>query len=143
MGAITWGRELAEVYDSAYAAEFEPPVLDPIVDRLVELAGGGAALEFAVGTGRVALRLSERAVSVRGIELSPHMAEQLRAKPGSDAVPVTLGDMTTARVPELFGSLASPGVDQVGDVDVRILGSNRDDYEGFEARARGLAPDRR
>ena len=102
MGSITWGQELAEVYDSTYAAEFEPPVLDPMVDRLVELAGGGPALEFAVGTGRVALPLSERGVSVRGIELSPHMVEQLRPKPGSDAVPVTLGDMTTARAPGAF-----------------------------------------
>jgi SAM-dependent methyltransferase len=102
MGSITWGRELAEVYDSTYAAEFEPPVLDSTVDRLVDLAGGGPALEFAVGTGRVALPLSERGISVQGIELSPHMAQQLRAKPGSDAVPVTLGDMTTARVPGSF-----------------------------------------
>jgi SAM-dependent methyltransferase len=102
MGSITWGQELAEVYDATYAAEFEAPVLDPTVDCLVELAGGGAALEFAVGTGRVALPLSERGVSVRGIELSPPMAERLRAKPGSDAVPVTLGDMTTARVPGHF-----------------------------------------
>ena len=78
MGSITWDRELAEIYDSTYAAEFEPALLDPIVDTLIDLAQGGPALEFAVGTGRVALSLSARGVSVAGVELSPHMAEQLR-----------------------------------------------------------------
>jgi SAM-dependent methyltransferase len=80
----------------------DPVVVDPVVDLLVELARGGPALEFAVGTGRVALPLGARGVLVQGIELSPHMAEQLRAKPGADAVPVTIGDMTTTRVPGAF-----------------------------------------
>jgi len=73
----------------------------PIVDLLAELARGGPALEFAVGTGRVALPLSV-GVAVHGIELSPHMAGQLLAKPGADAVPVTIGDMTTTRVGGTF-----------------------------------------
>jgi SAM-dependent methyltransferase len=102
MGSVTWDRELAEIYDSTFAAEFESSFLDPIVDTLTDLARGGPALEFAVGTGRVALSLSARGVSVAGVELSPHMAEQLRAKPGADAVPVTIGDMTTTRVPGRF-----------------------------------------
>jgi SAM-dependent methyltransferase len=102
MSSIVWGREIAEIHDQAYRAKFEPPVLGPILDLLAGLARGGAALEFAVGTGRVALPLSERGIAVRGLELSPHMAEQLLAKPGADAVPVTIGDMTTARVPGPF-----------------------------------------
>ena len=102
MGSITWGREIAEVYDATYAAKFEPPVLGPIVDVLADLAGGRPALEFAVGTGRVALPLAARGIAVHGIELSPHMAEQLLAKPGAEAVPVTVGDMTTTRVPGIF-----------------------------------------
>jgi SAM-dependent methyltransferase len=77
-------------------------VLGPTVDVLAGLAGGGAAVEFAVGTGRVALPLSERGVLVSGIELSPHMAAVLAAKPGAGAVPVTIGDMTSARVPGVF-----------------------------------------
>src|SRR5437016_1775418 len=56
-------------------------------------------MAWMVGTGRVALPLSARGVSVHGLELSPHMAARLRAKPGAGAVPVTIGDMTTARVP--------------------------------------------
>jgi Dimethyladenosine transferase (rRNA methylation) len=99
MGSIMWDRDVAEVYDQTYRAKFEPSVLGPIVDVLTGLAGDGPVLEFAVGTGRVALPLSARGVSVHGLELSPHMAAQLRAKPGADAVPVTIGDMTTTRVP--------------------------------------------
>jgi SAM-dependent methyltransferase len=102
MGSIIWDRELAEVYDQTYRAKFEPSVVGPIVDLLADLARGGPALEFAVGTGRVALALSARGIAVRGLELSPHMAEQLLAKPGANAVPVTVGDMTAVRVPGTF-----------------------------------------
>jgi SAM-dependent methyltransferase len=102
MSSVRWDAEIAEVYDETYAAMFEPSVLGPMADVLAELADGGPALEFAIGTGRVALPLSARGIPVRGIELSPAMAERLSAKPGSDDVPVTIGDMTTARVPGTF-----------------------------------------
>jgi SAM-dependent methyltransferase len=102
MGSIMWGQEIAEVYDANSAAQFEPSVLDPIVDFLADLASGGPVLEFAVGTGRVALPLSRRGITVHGIELSPHMAEQLLAKPGAEKVPVTVGDMTSTRVQGTF-----------------------------------------
>jgi Methyltransferase domain len=102
MASIVWDRELAEVYDQTYRAKFDPSVIDPIVDVLAELARGGPALEFAVGTGRIALPLNARGIPVHGLELSPHMAEQLRAKPGAQAIAVTIGDMTTARVPGPF-----------------------------------------
>lgn len=98
MPSVMWGCDVAEVYDITSAAMFDPVVLDPVVDSLVEMARGGPALEFAIGTGRVALPLSARGVSVQGIELSPHMTEQLRRKPGADAIPVTIGDMATTRV---------------------------------------------
>ena len=100
MGSVTWDSEIAEVYDETYAAMFEPAVLDPLVGVLAGLAGDGPALEFAVGTGRVAIPLSARGIPVRGVELSRPMAERQAAKPG--AVPVTIGDMTTARVPGTF-----------------------------------------
>ena len=93
-----WDAETAADYDAATPGMFDPALLDPCVDVLASLAGDGPALEFAVGTGRVALPLSARGVRVSGIELSPHMAERLRAKPGADAVPVTVGDMATTRV---------------------------------------------
>jgi SAM-dependent methyltransferase len=102
VGSISWDRDVAEVHDATYSATFDPSVLDPTVDLLAELARGGPALEFAIGTGRVALPLSARGISVHGIELSAHMVERLRAKPGADAVPVTIGDIATTRIPGTF-----------------------------------------
>jgi SAM-dependent methyltransferase len=99
---VTWGRELAEVYDAVYAAASEPSVLEPQVGLLANLAQGGRALEFGIGTGRVALPLRDRGVAVEGIELSEPMVEQLRAKPGGLDVRVTIGDMTTTRVTGAF-----------------------------------------
>jgi SAM-dependent methyltransferase len=98
MGSIEWGADIAAAYDTTTAALFDAAVLDPAVNYLTALARAGPVLEFAVGTGRVALPLSGRGLSVAGIELSRAMVEQFRAKPGSDAVPVTIGDMTTTRV---------------------------------------------
>jgi SAM-dependent methyltransferase len=102
MGSITWGEDIAAVYDTVYAAERSADVLEPMIEELTRLSAHGSALELAVGTGRVALALSERGVPVHGIELSPHMARQLRRKPGADRVPVTVGDMTTVRLPRSF-----------------------------------------
>ena len=102
MSSVTWDAERAGVYDDAYAALFEPSVLDPMTGLLAELARGGSLVEFAVGTGRVALALSARGIAVHGIELSRPMAERLSAKPGAGTVPVTIGDMRTTRVPWTF-----------------------------------------
>src|SRR5262249_51829934 len=102
MATVLWGPEIASVYDDTSADMFSPAVLGPAVDALAALAGQGAALEFAVGTGRVALPLSERGVPVAGIELSPDMAAVLRAKPGAAGIPVTIGDMTSTRVPGTY-----------------------------------------
>jgi SAM-dependent methyltransferase len=102
MASIVWDREIAQVYDEVYADEADPSILEPMLDVLADLAGDGPVLEFAVGTGRVALPLARRASSLQGIELSPHMVERLRAKPGSEAVTVTVGDMTTTRVAGAF-----------------------------------------
>lgn len=77
---------------------FDADVLRPTVDVLAELADDGAALEFAVGTGRVALPLAARGVPVSGIELSTAMAGQLAAKDGARHIEVTIGDMATTRV---------------------------------------------
>lgn len=102
MGSIVWGKDIAEIYDATYSAGFAPSVLDPVVGLLTELARGGPAVEFAIGTGRVALPLAGRGIEVHGVDLSPHMVERLRAKPGADAVSVIVGDMTNTRVPGAF-----------------------------------------
>ena len=81
---------------------FDPDVVDPVVDLLVELAGGGRALELGIGTGRIALPLSQRGVPVHGIELSQAMAARLRAKPGGEAIGVTIGDFAATAVEGTF-----------------------------------------
>src|SRR5215467_9666625 len=91
-----WDHEAARTYDTPGEGMFAPEVLGPAVDRLAELAGDGAALEFAIGTGRVAIPLAARGVRVTGIELSGPMIEQLRTKAGEAAIPVIAGDMATA-----------------------------------------------
>ena len=68
MATVVWDAEIAEVYDDSVSHMFEPGAVEPAVDRLAELATGGAALEFAVGTGRLALPLADRGVHVDGIE---------------------------------------------------------------------------
>ncbi|SRR5579862_6027209 len=102
MASNVWDSEIAEVYDATYASLAGPEVVGPMVDLLAEVGGGGPALEFAVGTGRIALALSALGLDVKGIELSEPMAAELRKKPGAEAVPVTIGDMTTTRVPGSF-----------------------------------------
>src|SRR5690348_9901096 len=102
MATVEWGPEIAAVYDATTAEMFAPAVVDPVVDVLAELADGGRALELAIGTGRVALPLRDRGVDVAGIELSPAMVEQLRAKPGGADVPVVVGNMATTRVEGSF-----------------------------------------
>jgi SAM-dependent methyltransferase len=97
-----WDDVAAQRYDTTDAGMFAADVLGPTVDRLSELAAGGRALEFAIGTGRVALPLAARGVPVVGIELSRPMIAQLRRKVDEDAVPVVIGDMVTATAPGSF-----------------------------------------
>ena len=97
-----WDAETARRYDTPGTGMFAPEVLGPTVDRLVALADGGRALELAVGTGRVAVPLAERGVSVTGIELSLPMIEQLRSKVDEATIPVVRGDMATASAPGAF-----------------------------------------
>ncbi len=94
-----WDAEAAERYDTPGQGVFAPEVVEPMVSRLAVLAEGGRALEFAIGTGRVAVPLAQRGVDVSGIELSEPMLERLRAKA---PIPVVAGDMASATVPGRF-----------------------------------------
>jgi SAM-dependent methyltransferase len=97
-----WSRATADRYDAEQAEMSSVAVIGPTVALLAELAGGGRALEFAIGTGRVGVPLQERGVSVSGIELSEHMAAVLRRKIDDSTLPVTIGDMATTVVPGHF-----------------------------------------
>jgi SAM-dependent methyltransferase len=93
-----FGERVARSYDDDSTDMFAPAVIARTVDFLADLAGDGAALEFAIGTGRIALPLSKRGVRVQGIDLSPDMLAQLAAKPGADGVAAVQGDFTSTRV---------------------------------------------
>ncbi|GAA2476202.1 class I SAM-dependent methyltransferase [Winogradskya humida] len=97
-----WDAGAARRYDTPGSGMFAPETLGPAVDRLAELAGDGRALEFAIGTGRVAIPLAERGVPVTGIEWSRHMVARLREKVDAAAVPVVEGDMAAVVVPGRF-----------------------------------------
>ena len=97
-----FGEQVAARYDAHSASMFDPAVLEPAVETLAELAGDGAALEFAIGTGRIALPLAQKGVPVTGIDSSQAMLDQLRAKPGAERVEASVGDMATTRVPGEF-----------------------------------------
>ncbi|MGH8862772.1 MAG: class I SAM-dependent DNA methyltransferase [Jatrophihabitantaceae bacterium] len=97
-----WDADTARRYDTEGTGMFAADVLGPTVDRLAELADGDRALEFAIGTGRVAVPLAERGVPVTGIELSRPMVDQLRRKVDETTIPVIVGDMATTRAPGDF-----------------------------------------
>ena len=98
-----FGKQVAARYDELSAEMFDPAVLEPAVDFLAALAGAGDALEFGIGTGRIALPLAQRGIRVKGIDLSQAMVERLRAKPGAEGIEVEIGDFATTTVTGTFG----------------------------------------
>lgn len=97
-----FGEEVAATYDAATSGMHDRSVIDAIIDVLAGLAGDGAALEFGVGTGRIAIPLALRGVPVHGIDLSKAMVTRLRDKPGGSEIGVTIGDFADTRVPGEF-----------------------------------------
>jgi SAM-dependent methyltransferase len=95
-------ERLAARYDESDGEAFDPQLIEQTADFLAELAGDGRALEFAIGTGRIALPLARRGVPVHGIDLSKAMVARLRSKPGGDDIGVTMGDVATTTVDGSF-----------------------------------------
>lgn len=97
-----FGEHIAATYDDPSSDTFQPDTIDPAVAFLTGLAGDGRALELGVGTGRIALPLAVRGVPVHGIDLSRAMVARLRAKPGGEAIGVSIGDFATTTVDGTF-----------------------------------------
>ena len=95
-------ERVAATYDDSSEGMFDPASIDTVAGVLAGLAGGGPALELGIGTGRIALPLARRGVEVHGIDMSRAMVARLRAKPGGDAIGVTIGDFATTRVDGTF-----------------------------------------
>lgn len=100
--SIYFNEQIAARYDATSASMFDPAVVRPAVDFLADLARGGAVLELGIGTGRIALPLSQRGVPVHGIDVSAAMVERLQAKAGAELITVTMGDFATTRVEGTF-----------------------------------------
>lgn len=92
-----FNEQVASTYDSDEEA-FAREVVDPIVDMLAGLAGDGAALEFGIGTGRIASPLAERGIPVHGIDISQAMINRISGKPGSEHINATVGDFSSTQV---------------------------------------------
>lgn len=92
-----FGERVAAFYDERSAPLSAPEVVDPVVDVLERLAGAGGALEFGIGTGRIALPLAARGVRVAGIDNSEAMLARLRDKPGAGGIDALLGDFAATR----------------------------------------------
>jgi SAM-dependent methyltransferase len=98
-------------------------------------AFGTSALEFAIGTGRIALPLKESGVEVDGVELSPDMVARMREKPGGDEIDVVMGDMSEAGTDRTY-----PLVYLVYNTITNLL-TQDDQVRCFENAARHLTPD--
>ena len=92
-----FGEDVAARYDDVPRGDEAAAVA-----FLEQLAGGGPALELAIGTGRIALPLAARGIPVHGVDISPAMVARLRRKPGGDQIPVAMGDFADVPVPGRF-----------------------------------------
>jgi hypothetical protein len=94
---------IAQRYELLWPELFDEELIAATVALLAELAGTNPALEFGVGTGRIAVPLSRAGVRVHGLELSPAMVARLRSQPGGSSIRVTVGDFATVKVGAAFG----------------------------------------
>jgi hypothetical protein len=93
-----FGEQTAARYDDASWSMFDPKLLNATAEFLADLAGDGAALEFAIGTGRIAVPLAQRGVKVAGMDNSEAMLKRLCEKPGAEGIHAVVGDMASTRV---------------------------------------------
>jgi SAM-dependent methyltransferase len=95
---------MGDRWAAAYADLTFGPDPAPAVEFLAALADEGSrVLELGIGGGRVALPLARRGIAVEGIEASQAVLDRLRATPGAESIPVTLGDMADVAVDGPFG----------------------------------------
>ena len=93
---------IARRYRRLWPEAFEPPLLDAATAFLAGLARSGPALEFGIGTGRVAAPPLLQGVPVNGIELSPAMVAELKRQPHGSDIDVTIGDFATTNLNSTF-----------------------------------------
>jgi SAM-dependent methyltransferase len=127
----SFGYATSRHYDARERRGDEPDT----VAFLADLAGGRDVLEFAIGTGRIALPLVRTGVRVDGIEQSQDMVDRLREKPGGDTINVVIGDMARATTAHKYG-LVYLVYNTIGN-----LLTQDDQIRCFENAARHLSDD--
>src|ERR1035441_8182008 len=95
----SFGYETSRRYDALETRGEEQET----VAFLARLAGGRGVLQFAIGTGRIALPLARAGVHVDGIEQSQHMLDRMREKPDGQNIRVIIGDMARASMGRKYG----------------------------------------
>ena len=85
-------------FGDTWAQAYSDLTFGPAPERAVEFLAtlpesAGRVLELGIGGGRMALPLARRGIKVEGIEASQAVLDRLRATPGGEAIPVTVGDM--------------------------------------------------
>ncbi|WP_292235099.1 class I SAM-dependent methyltransferase [Mesorhizobium sp.] len=88
-----YGEIWSDIYDEYGEALNLSVENERTVSFLAPFAKNGTALELGVGTGQIALPLSQTGASVHGLDNSESMLASLRAKNGGDLVTTHLGDM--------------------------------------------------
>lgn len=101
--AAKYGEDWAEIYDDCYPYDETAAVA---VEFLAELAGPGPVLELAIGSGRIAIPLSERGTEVHGVDASQAMVDLMRSKPGGDTIPVTIANFRDVPVEQQYDVVA-------------------------------------
>jgi SAM-dependent methyltransferase len=101
MPDVVFDERIAALFDTP-SEMTDPAVLGPTVDFLAGLADGGRALEFGIGTGRVAIPLRARGVNVTGIDVSAPMIARLRSKPGAEDIHAIVGTCATTKADGKF-----------------------------------------
>ena len=129
--ATGFGPEVAARYDHTPRGDEADAVR-----FLADVAGAGPALEFAIGTGRIAIPLAATGIRVDGIDLSADMLAVLGSRPGGGARSVVRGDMSVADAPGGPYRLVYLVFNTIGN-----LLTQDDQVRCFENAARHLADD--
>ncbi len=130
----SYGDRIADHYDERFLDSMAEDTRGA-VRFLKELAGGAPALELGIGTGRVALPLANEGAEVHGIDASEAMVARLRAKPGGDLIPVSIGSFADFSLESRFALIYVVFNTFFG------LRSQEEQLSCFSAVARHLEPD--
>jgi SAM-dependent methyltransferase len=134
MGDPIFDARIAAIDAAADTGMHAPEVVAATVQVLRELAGDGPALEFGIGTGRIAVPLAGVGVAVIGIDISPHMVAELHEKPGSEEIAVTIGDIADAKVDGAFSLVYA-----IWNTFINLL-TQQEQVDCFRNAARHLRP---